>query len=723
VRDAAEVLMTLNAQNLVAWHDRSTADHVAQRDTFAAQGFRPLSLSIYGSTSDPRYAAVMVKRPVVIATHSFVGLSQAGYQNAFDDMASQGFGPFIITATGPGASAVFAGSFRQMSHIPLTRSNLSKDQFIDLNRAQHDAGAMLLWADVFGTPADPRYCAIWVANPERIAWNIDAVDEGGAALQQRFEAMAGTLARPAIIAVTPAARIMELYVDSQIGPWASRAGMTSADYQTEFNTQANAGLWPVCVSASGEGSNARFAAIFATREEHLPRVFRSTGSAAVASIDAALQKYVTDQNLRGAALAIVSGTRLVYARGYTFAEASPAYHDIQPATPFRQASISKTFCAVAVWKLIEQGQLTLDTTLQSVLNLKQPNGTAPKDSRFGDIKIKHLLQSISGVNQGGVWNAVAASQAAGGTLPSDGIEVARWITTLDLTGTPGDKNNAVYGNTDYFLLSLVVARKLGAASFEAALASLVLNPLGLKHTRGSRSLAGAQVSDEARYHLTVHNPENGWPLVQLETAASVRSQAQPVVASHYGSYDYEMFDGCGGLSSAVIDVARLCAMFSCRSNNPVLAATTIDQMLAAAVNATNTQKGPDGKGSHGYDGFDWAANVNVANHEIQFSKGGWLPGQGTSYVGTTGGLFYVLAQNGNSRQDVTTKWLDPIQPIAESHDWGTGDLFPSFGMASLPVPLTLTKIAPVAFKIGPEATQEMVVRSLVRTVPRIVRRT
>src|SRR5262245_24473504 len=171
--------MTLNAQNLVAWHDSTTADHVAQRDKFAALGFRPLSLSIYGSPSDPRYTAVMVKRPVVIATHSFIGLSQSGYQKAFDDMAAQGFGPFIITATGPGGGAVFAGSFRKVAHIPLTRSNLTKDQFVQLNRQQHDAGAILLWADAFGTAADPRYCAIWAPNPERIAWNIDAVDEGG----------------------------------------------------------------------------------------------------------------------------------------------------------------------------------------------------------------------------------------------------------------------------------------------------------------------------------------------------------------------------------------------------------------------------------------------------------------------------------------------------------------------------------------------------------------
>jgi CubicO group peptidase (beta-lactamase class C family) len=712
--------MTLNAHNLVAWHDHATADHVAQRDKFAQLGFRPLSLSVYGSPGDPRYAAVMVKRSAVIATHSFVGLSQTDYQKTFDDMAKQGFGPFIITATGPGNAALFAGSFRQMAHIPLTRSNLTKDQFVQLNKDQHDAGAILMWADAFGTDDDLRYCAIWGPNPERIAWNVDAVDESDAVLQQRFDAMTLIGARPALIAATPKNSIMELYVDSQVGLWASRAGMTSSNYQIEFDKQAKAGLWPVCVSASGEGSSARFAAIFATQEEHLPRVFRSTGTPAVPAIDLALEKYVKDENLRGAALAIVLDTRLVYARGYTFAEAAPAYHDIQPTTPFRQASISKTYCAAAVWKLIEQGSLSLDTTLQSVLNLKQPTGSAPKDSRFGDIKVQHLLQSVSGINQGGVWNAVAASQAAGGTLPSDGMEVARWIAAQNLTGKPGDKNNAVYGNTDYFLLSLIVAKKVGAPSFEAALAALVLNPLGQQHTRGSRSLAGDQADDEARYHLTVHNPGNSWSLIQLETAASVRTQDRPLVASQYGSYDYEMFDGCGGLSSSVIDVARLCAMFACRSGNPALDAKTIDDMMAAAVSATNTQMGPNGKRSHGYHGFDWAADINLVKHQVQFSKGGWLPGQGTYYVGTTGGLFYIIAQNGNSRQDVKTSWLDLIKPIAETHNWGASDLFPNFGMASLAAAEATVESAP--FKIPQLQTLNQVAESLARALPEAMRR-
>ena len=86
--------MTFNGQNLVAWHDRSTASHVAERDKYADLGFRPLSLSIYGSPSDPRYAAVMVKRPVVIDTRSVIGKSQAEFQTVLNDMAADDFGRF-----------------------------------------------------------------------------------------------------------------------------------------------------------------------------------------------------------------------------------------------------------------------------------------------------------------------------------------------------------------------------------------------------------------------------------------------------------------------------------------------------------------------------------------------------------------------------------------------------------------------------------------------------
>lgn len=673
--------MMLTKHNLVAWHGANSAGHAAKRDDFAGKGFRPLSLSLYGTPSSPRYAAVMVKRDVVIATRSFIDLSQTGYQAKFEEMADDGFGPFIITATGPKNEALFAGSFRKVDKVPLTRSNLSKQEFIDLNLDQKGKGRILIWVDSFGTTGDPRYCAIWGPNPAKVAWNIDAVDEGDPTRQQRFEAMRAMGARPTLVAMTPSGRHCRMYTDTDIGRWDCRSGMTHDDYQARFETNAAEGLWPVNLSATGSGSDARFTAVFATREETAARSFRSSGSPKIAAIDAVLETFVKDRNLRGAAIAIGHGTRLLYARGYTFAE--PGYGDITPETLFRQASTSKTYCAVAVWRLIQQDDLSLDTTLQSVLDLKQPDGAAPADSRFGDITVKHLLESCSGIPQGNIYAAKQASDAASGTLPATGTEVARYCASQMLTGDPGDTNNSVYGNMDYMMLSLIVQKKLNAASFEAALKTLVLDPLGMSRTRGGRTRADQQLAGEARHHMTVHNPDAGWKLFQLETQASIRLPDQPLAPSHYGAWDYEFLDGCGGLSAAVVDVARLCALLAARHGNGVLDADTISDMLKAAWNC-RTYKEPGGDGSHGYHGMDWVSRENEPLHQWGYSKGGWLPGQGSSLNGITGGYFYVYLQNGNTPAEATAELWEPLEAVVAAHSWGTTDRFPDYGMPSLP---------------------------------------
>lgn len=337
--------MALNKQNVVAWHNRSTPEHKELVDKWAAKGFRTLSLSLYGTPGDPRFAAVMVKRPVVIATKQFGPLNQAGIQAKFDEMVSDGWGPFILTATGPRNSAVFAGVFTPMKLIPKTRLNLSATQFAEECGKQQAVGSILWWVDAFGSANDPRYTAIWGANPSRQAWNCDAIDEGGADLQARFEALKDTWCRPALISVTPAGRCAELFVDSAIGPWSSRVGMTSAQYQAEYDKHTKAGLQPIHVSASGSGAGARFAAIFASREEADERVFRAKGPVTVGEIDSAMDAYMRDSNLRGTALAIVQGTRLIYAKGYTFAEPAPTYPDVLP----RHCFVKRAFQRRSRW--------------------------------------------------------------------------------------------------------------------------------------------------------------------------------------------------------------------------------------------------------------------------------------------------------------------------------------------------------------------------------------
>ena len=421
--------MTLTPQNVVAWHDKTPDQHKVLVDKWSAKNFRPLSLSLYGATLLPLFAAVMVKRAVVIQSKQFGPLGQAGMQKAIEKVG-KGWGPTILTATGSSGSALFAGVFTPMDSIPLARLNMTGKQFTDECDKQHAKGNILVWADVFGTTSNKRYTGIWGPNPSKQGWSCDPIDESGDDLQARFDALSSVWARPAHIAVTPSGSILELFVDSAVGSWVSQVGMSESVFKQTSEQQASDGRQPVRISGQITESGPKFAAIFASREETDPRLFRAKGPRTVSKIDDAMEAYLKAHNLRGVALAITRGTELVYAKGYTWAESAPTYPDVLPTTLFRQASISKTFTGIAIWRLMQlkPKELSLKTTMQSILKLKQFDGSAPKDSRYAAIRVQHLLESISGLDQNTVWDFEDAAKAAGSKLPATQEEIARFST-------------------------------------------------------------------------------------------------------------------------------------------------------------------------------------------------------------------------------------------------------------------------------------------------------
>ncbi len=668
------------ALDFVAWHDRTAADHQQQADKHAAAGYRYLSFAIYGDRTNPRFAAVLVKRPVVVAQQAFHGQSAADFQQTFNQMSAKGFGPVILSATGPVDNPLIASVFEPMTPTPLTRHGITKDQLVQMNVQAYKDGLILRWADAYGTPDQPRYVAVWHPNPARTEWNCGSLDDPmqnamndpASDLQRRFNALTSSGPRMAFLAHTPSMGLINLYTDDEIGPWEARSGMTSAQYQAKFNELVPKGLVPIRVSAQGSGNDARFAVLFAGQEQPNPRSFRMQGPSAVAAIDQVMEQYLKTNRLFGASLAIVQGTRLVYAKGYTWA--GPNHPNATPTTLYRQASVSKNLASLALYRFMQQNpSITLNTTMQSILNLTTPSGGAPADSRFGQITLRHLLESTSGLDNGIIWQDIAAQQAFKTTLPVTPLQLARWGTTLSLTNNPGDPNQVKYGNAAYFYLSQVVARlyqtdNQGANSFEAALQK-AFAPLQVSRIRGSRSLIGEQLPDEIRYHMD-----------QLPISPSLRSTDRPWVATQYGGWSTENHDGSGGISAAVVDLARIAAMYSVRQGNPLLTTASLDALFTNAANATKNLTGPD---AHGYHGWDWATVNDAAKHQYSASKGGWMPSYQSAIIVNTGGLSYVIATNTNERAG-SVNWFDGVSKAAAAQNWGTTDLFPQFGMASFP---------------------------------------
>lgn len=98
--------------------------------------------------------------------------------------------------------------------------------------------------------------------------------------------------------------------------------------------------------------------------------------------------------LPGLALAITSGDEILYLKGYGTAG------DGQPMTPRTQlyiASLSKSFTALAVMQLVEEGRIELDEPVQTYL----PEFTVSDPSAVSKITVRQLLNQTSGLADSG----------------------------------------------------------------------------------------------------------------------------------------------------------------------------------------------------------------------------------------------------------------------------------------------------------------------------------
>ena len=118
------------------------------------------------------------------------------------------------------------------------------------------------------------------------------------------------------------------------------------------------------------------------------------------AIDSIYKKYAADNHFPGLAFGIVADGKLVHSGNY-------GYTDIEKKIPvtasslFRIASMSKSFTAMAILKLRDEGKLNLDDPayryIPELKNLKYPVSDAPP------ITVRHLLTHGAGFPEDNPW--------------------------------------------------------------------------------------------------------------------------------------------------------------------------------------------------------------------------------------------------------------------------------------------------------------------------------
>ncbi|MFC3999809.1 serine hydrolase domain-containing protein [Nocardiopsis sediminis] len=182
------------------------------------------------------------------------------------------------------------------------------------------------------------------------------------------------------------------------------------------------------------------------------------------TIDAYLGDVMDATGQPGMAVAVTRGDDIVHTAGYGHDSTGAP---VTAETPMRIASVTKSFTAMAVMTLVQDGAIDLDGTVAGQLP-----GFAMDDPRAGEITVRHLLNQTSGFSDT--------------TIDVEGLRDASslsgYMSLLEAGSLAADPG------TDYRYCNVnfeVAARLVEVASgrpFAAYMREAVFDPLGMDHS-------------------------------------------------------------------------------------------------------------------------------------------------------------------------------------------------------------------------------------------------
>jgi N-acyl-D-amino-acid deacylase len=262
------------------------------------------------------------------------------------------------------------------------------------------------------------------------------------------------------------------------------------------------------------------------------------------AVDNAVVSMLQRYGIPGAAVGVAHQGRLVYARGYGYADREGGTL-VQPDSRFRIASISKPMTAAAILTLVDRGKLTLDTKAFELLSDLKPVPGAAVDPRLGSITVRQLLEHRGGWDRGASFDPMFRTREAAAALdvqpPGSCTTILRWMLGFPLDFTPGTKT--VYSNFGYCVLGRIIERVTGMP-YPAYVRQAVLAPLAMAGTELGHTLQ--PLPGEVRYY----------DIPGASPATSVFDGVS-TVPWPYGGFYLEAMDSHGGWASTTLDLLRL----------------------------------------------------------------------------------------------------------------------------------------------------------------------
>lgn len=195
-----------------------------------------------------------------------------------------------------------------------------------------------------------------------------------------------------------------------------------------------------------------------------------------AKIDAWVEAKMHELGIPGLAVAIVHKDQPGYVRGYGAAD--DAGRPVTPQTPFLISSFSKSFTALGIMQLVEDGRLDLDAPVQVYLPWFQ-TADAQAAAR---ITLRHLLYQSSGLSEleGYIRNLERDE-------PDRALEASvRRLRGSRLNTLPGERFE--YSNTNYDILGLII-QTVSGKPYSVYIEERIFTPLKMDNASASLDAA------------------------------------------------------------------------------------------------------------------------------------------------------------------------------------------------------------------------------------------
>ncbi|HEY2971709.1 MAG TPA: serine hydrolase domain-containing protein [Pyrinomonadaceae bacterium] len=309
-------------------------------------------------------------------------------------------------------------------------------------------------------------------------------------------------------------------------------------------------------------------------------------------LDEYIARHMNEVGAPGMMLALADRSGLLRSSQYGFADVKAGIR-VSPQTLFEIGSISKSFVAIAVLQLVEEGKLDLSKPVSNYLPWLKI------ESKYAPFTTHHLLSHTSGLSGVPLLMRVAATTLRTGFEPG-----SRWV----------------YSNIGYVLLGFLL-EAIDKKPFADVIRQRVFNPLAMNST-------APVISNEIRERVAV-----GYAPLQAD-------RPFPVGGKLGEAPWLEVAEAAGSIAATASDMGNYLQMLlnhGASSKGRVLSEKSFELLTRPVIKAAF--RGEDASYSYGL----WVSNTN--GHTLLRHTGGMVAFSSAMYADVTEGFAVFASVN------------------------------------------------------------------------------